>query len=557
MKHFLSVRRILRSLFGNSKQDSRSLSEADLKIAAEAAKNCGNDFLTAGNLDQAAQCFQEALDILPAYAEAYVNLGFVFVQQKRYAEAKTILLQAIDIKLELWQAHFNLGIVFQEQNYSDEAITSFERAIELEPNFAECHWRLGNLLLENKQYQQAINAFRHTLALDPNLPEVQTNLGTALFNLGRFDEALDHYRQALKMKEHHITHYLAGNACKELLLWKPAIEHYQRALTIAPDCFLAHYQLAFILLLLGDYEHGLAHFEQRFALQEELEWLKPIKKIISCFGVERYWRGQNLAEKRLLVITEQGLGDSLMLLRYLPLIKEAKQAAKLQVVCDAPLARLVLNLPAVDDVVVKPAELFNDSFDFYCTTMSLPYLFETRLENIPSAPYLRIPEQEITNWARRFDAAPGLKVGIAWAGNKKLDTDAVRSIPLRKFASLMSFPGITWINLQKNGSAIQLEEVDFPLLDWMDECQDFQDTGALMKNLDLIITVDTSVVHMAGALGRTTWLLNRYGSEWRWLLDREDSPWYPSVRIFRQPAANDWDSVIERIASELKTLIHL
>jgi hypothetical protein len=292
--------------------------------------------------------------------------------------------------------------------------------------------------------------------------------------------------------------------------------------------------------------------EKRLLIQDEMEWLKPIKRAISSFGIERYWRGSNLAGKTLLVITEQGLGDSLMLMRYFHLIKEAKSATKLHVCCDAPLARLVRNMPSVDEVTIKPASLNSNSFDSFCASMSLPYLFKTRLQDIPSAPYLGVPEYERIVWAKRLSSLPGVKVGIAWAGNPKLDTDARRSIPLQQFDPLIALPGITWISLQKGASPPHPKDVGWPMLDWMDECHDLLDTGALMANLDLIITVDTAVVHLAGSLGRPTWLLNRYDTEWRWLLEREDSPWYASVRIFRQPKAGDWTSVISRMKDELR-----
>jgi tetratricopeptide (TPR) repeat protein len=530
---------------------AQTLPASDFEPAAEAAKNRGNAFLHDGNLDQAAQCYREALRLSPAYAEASVNLGIVFARQQRYAEAEVTLLQAISRKLTLWQAHLHLGIVLHEQCRFDEAIASYQSAIALRPEIVECHWRAGMSYLARKQFQSAIDSFERAIALDSHLPEIQTNLGLALLSLGRLDEALSRFTQAISMCDHHVTRHLAGVTCQRLRLWKPAIAHFDRALALAPDYHAAHYQIAFALLLQGDYERGLAHFERRLFMPADMEWLKPIRDAMACFGVERYWRGNSLAGKQLLVLTEQGLGDSLMMLRYIPLLKDAMHAARLHVVCDAPLARLFRALPAVDDVTVKPATLRSDGFDWYCTMMSLPHLFGSRLENIPAAPYLRIPEHEKSRWARRLDSVSGLKVGIAWAGNRKLDTDAARSLALREFEPLMALPSITWVSLQQGKPAAQLKEVDWPILDWMDECHDLQDTGALMESLDLIITVDTAVVHLAGALGRPTWLLNRYDSEWRWLLDREDSPWYSSVRIFRQYAVNDWATPIRQIERAL------
>jgi hypothetical protein len=247
-----------------------------------------------------------------------------------------------------------------------------------------------------------------------------------------------------------------------------------------------------------------------------------------------------------------------MMLRYMPLIK-ARGAGTLTVCCEPSIARLVRELPGVDAVIPKSPPLtaatFPQDIAWHCSTMSLPFACGTRLTTIPNqVPYLAAPELPV-DLRSRLAALPGIKVGIVWGGNPQLAKDKLRSIPLREFGSLFAIPGISWLSLQKGESAAQLKDGDWPLHDWMDECQDFHDTAALLQGLDLVVTVDTSIVHLAGALARPTWLLNRHESEWRWLLDREDSPWYPTVRIFRQPSRGDWQSVIARLAGELKNLV--
>jgi tetratricopeptide (TPR) repeat protein len=475
--------------------------------------------------------------------------------QGRLHDAVIQINHGLGLKPSLWQGHLHLGIVLHELQRQEEALTSYEQAVNLNPNYAESHWRRGLTLTQLERWEQAIDSFRAALAIDQNLPEIRSNLGFALMKAQLLNEAIQQYQLALEMKETPALHFLMGTAYQNLGLRSQAIFSYKRAIALDPDYSSAQYRLSFLLLLEGDFEAGLKYFERRLTLPEDADWLEPVRKIISGFGMSRYWQGQAISGSRLTVITEQGLGDSLMMLRYLPLLKNATGISKLVVVCDAALESIIQNISGIDKLVVKPTDITDDQFDWYCTTMSLPFAFKTRLGNIPTSPYLQIPGPQRERFYDRLRALPGLKVGLAWAGNSRLDTDSIRSIPLMKLASLLSIEGITWVSLQKGNSSRQLRDIDVPVHDWMEECQTLEDTAALMEGLDLVITVDTSIVHLSGAIGRPTWLLNRYETEWRWLLEREDSPWYSSLRIFRQPIAKDWDSVITRVADELRLLV--
>lgn len=552
-----AVKRLFNTLLGNKTPAAPAAPSAappadpDRRAHAEDAKNRGNAFLAEGQLDRARECYQEALRLAPAFAEAAVNLGYVCMQQQRATEAEMFLKQAIQLKPELWQAHLNLGILHEARQRFDEALACYRRAGELQPDRAECHWRPGAILQQRAQLRQAAECYEKALAIDPGLVEIRTNLANILTTEDRLDEALAQFDIALKTEEHAGTHYLAAIAQLKRYRRDAALAHLRRAIEIDPANHGAHFVLALQLLLSGDYENGLAHFEQRLCWRDAQPWVVRIQEIMAALGRQRYWQGDALDGKSILVWGEQGLGDVLMMLRYLPLLKRDKGAARVQLVCPPPLAALARGIPEIDAVIERTISAADIQFDCHCAIMSLPYLFGTRLDRIPAAPYLHAPADKKAFWAERLAGLRGRRIGLAWGGNKDLSADALRSIALEKFAPLLALPGIDWISLQKGERQDELKALGWPIRDWMDECHDLQDTAALMENLDLIVAVDTSVVHLAGALGRPTWLLNRYGSEWRWLLDRSDTPWYPSMRIFNQPAPKDWDAAIAAVAAAL------
>ena len=529
-----------------------SLINLDVQGQAEAAKNRGNEFIFSGDYLSAVQCYQEALNLLPSYAEAKVNLGSAWRQLGRLQEAREALQDAVTLKPSLWQGHFQLGLLLDQLAQFQPAVDSYHKSIEINAGVAECHWRLGLSLVKLEKWAEAIKAFDTANVPDQDFQEVHANFGFALMKTKRFKEALHQLQLALNLSQTSDLHFLAGKIYEELLMAREAELSYRDAIALDPNNSDAHFQLSFLVLLQGDYLNGFTHFEQRLNIRGQAEWLDPIKSVITGLGTDRYWKGQEIAGTSILIMTEQGLGDSLMMLRYVPLLKKLKGAAKVCVVCDEQLATIFQSIPEVDEVRVKPAVITETDFDWYCTTMSLPHAFQSELNSIPSSPHLPIKEQQRSKWAERLSGLDGLKVGIAWSGNNRLDTDGIRSIGLDRLDPLFSIPGIVWVSLQKGQAADQLKRVERPVHDWMDESRDLMDTAALMECLDLVITVDTSIVHLAGVIGRPTWLFNRYETEWRWLLEREDSPWYPRVRIFRQTTQNDWDSIIEKAAAYLR-----
>ena len=267
------------------------------------------------------------------------------------------------------------------------------------------------------------------------------------------------------------------------------------------------------------------------------------------------WHGEDGAGKALLVWTDQGFGDMLMFMRYLRLLKR-RGFAKLIVQCETPLVRIVRTLSGVDEVVSREAPVPFGHFDLHCPMSSLPLAFATRLDSIPrEVPYLSVPGAMTEEWARRLEGVGPLRVGLVWAGRREFPKDALRSIRLERFAPLFQIGGAAFVSRQKGDEAAQRTHTGWPIRDWMDECDDLLDTAALMEQLDLVIGVDTGIVHLAAALGRPTWLLNRFESEWRWMLDREDCAWYPTLRIFRQREPGAWDEVLRRVADALGSFV--
>jgi len=413
--------------------------------------------------------------------------------------------------------HVALGFVLLEQQRLAEARQCLEKAVAVDPREADGHYLLGRISQQQNKIEEAIGNFGRALAVNPDFAEAYYDLGVTFRAARRLDEAL---------------------RC------------FDKALALRPDHLESRFNKSLVLLLRGNFAEGLELFESRLRLggtKQHSDWLA----FLAGHPEKPRWRGEPLGGKRLLVWMEEGLGDCLMTMRYLPELAD-KGAAKVVVLADPALARVVRTFPAAGEVTSRVDQLSLDSFDFHSPMMSLPYAFGTRAETIPdTVPYLSVPHDAREAWAAHLSATTRPRVGLVWSGNKNYGRDALRSLSLRQLGPLMGVSGVGFVSLQKGEAAKELRQSHWPILDRMDECGDFLDTAALIVNLDLVVSVDTSVAHLAGALGKPVWLLNRFESEWRWRLDREDSPWYPTMRIFNQPAPGDWDNVLERAGLEL------
>ena len=474
----------------------------------ELLNNLGNALNTKGGHKEAAMEFNRAIKLQPDYAAAHYNLGNALSALGQTDAAIAAYQNALALKPDLVEARINLGNAFKIQNRFAEAVREFHEAVKLKPNFAEAHNNLGNLFNQQQRIEEAIAEYRLAIAHKPDFAEAHYNLGNTLKDRGRFDEAIIAYCSAVAFK---------------------------------PSYPEAHYNLAILLLLKGDFKRGWQEYEWRW---KWANFTSPPRNFS-----QPQWDGSPLENRTLLLHAEQGLGDTIQFIRYVSLA--ARRGGKIIIGCQAELQRLFRIMPEGCQIVVQGALLPN--FDLHCPLLSLPLVFGTTLENIPNTvPYLYADVQDAKSWQQRLDEhSPGLKVGLVWAGSPTHDPQ--RFIKLSNLAPLGQVSGVRFFSLQKGEASIQAKTppAGMELIDWTAELKDFADTAALIANLDLVITIDTAAVHLAGALGKPVWTLLPFIPDWRWMLEREDSPWYPTMRLFRQSIRGDWDGVIKRVAEAL------
>jgi tetratricopeptide (TPR) repeat protein len=365
--------------------------------------------------------------------------------------------------------------------------------------------------------------------------------------LQRYEEALASYDRAITLwPDHADAHNNRGQVLRELERYDEALASYDRALALRPKHVMAHCNAAALRLLTGDFERGWAHSEWR--------WLKKSVMPTQRNFSQPAWNGRDpIAGKTILIHSEQGLGDTIQFCRYVPLL--AARGAQVIFEVQKPLQTLMASLGGAAQVVPKGGPL--PACDLHCPLVSLPLAFGTRLETIPSATgYLSAPAQHVTTWQSRLEGKPHPRIGLVWSGNPGHERDRERSIGLRTFVPLLDAFGddVTFFSLQKDvraaDDALLKERAD--ILDYGNALEDFSDTAALISHLDLVISVDTSIAHLAGALGKPAWILLTYFPDWRWLLGRDDSPWYPTARLFRQDESRAWDGVMARVRHALQ-----
>jgi len=547
----------------------------------------GDAYRQARKPAQAREVIRRALQIVPDYAEAFLNLGILHHEAAEFREAEECYRQAIVLKPKLVFAHSNLAELFRVTGRLVEARRSCLNAIDLDPTFAPAYSHLGNTQRMLGQMDEAVASCRKALELAPTMTDAHNNLAVALHQRGRHEEAEAHFLRAIALKPDFALAYKnlggmyhaigrleeAEAACRKALALDlnlaPAYDNlgltqqalgqiaeaeasFRRALSLAPGSSLTQWNYSLLKLLLGDYEQGLRLYEARFTVTAVMPIGSREQTILRALASVPRWQGEALNGKKLLVWSEQGLGDTVMALRYLPLLK-ARGVSALIVYAQPELARLVREACEVHKVFSGEDLIKREELDLHCPMMSLPFLFGTRLTTIPGeVPYLALPAEPKLKWRERLGKDRSLNVGIAWAGNKSNPRDRLRSIPAAKFAAFRALRGARFVSLQKGASETDRRETGLEPVDWMPECNDLLDTACLIDALDLVITVDTVIGHIAGALGKPVWLLNRFESEWRWLLHRDDSPWYPTMRVFRQQSRNDWDGVLSVVGAALE-----
>jgi Flp pilus assembly protein TadD len=508
--------------------------------------NLGNVLKERGRLDEASAAYHKALALKPDDPRALNNLGNVLREQGRLDEASAAYHKALALKPDDPIALNNLGLALQEQGRLDEAIVAYQKVLALKPDDPRALNNLGNVLREQGCLDEAIVAYQKVLALKPDDLVAPNNLGLALQEQGRLDEAIVAYQKVLALKpDDLVAPNNLGLALQEQGRLDEAIVAYQKVLALKPDEPVAHLNLAETLLAQGNLTEGWKEHEWRRRMQS---WQLP-QWVLG----HSQWRGEAAPGRRLLIPREGGFGDTLLFCRYATMA--AAHGLRVTLEVQKPLIRLLRCLPEVS-LAIEGEEL--PTFDLYCPLFSLPLALGTTLTTIPSAAsYLNADKTLVADWqarlATRVDQGP--RIGLVWAGNpyrqqsSLAKMDRRRSLPPQLLAPLFSIPRLHFFSLQKDGPEAP---ENFPLADFMNEMADFADTAALVTNLDLVISVDTAVAHLAAALGKPVWMLDRFDHSWRWLAGRRDSPWYPTMRIYRQPRLGDWDSVLAEVVRDLR-----
>jgi tetratricopeptide (TPR) repeat protein len=511
----------------------------------------------AGELDEAMDHYRKAIYLRPNFAEAHSNLAHALLGLNRVPEAEEQCRKAIHLRKDYADAHNNLGNALTRMGKPEEALGHLKEALRLRPDYPEAHANLGNALRELRRFEEAETNLRRFLQLQPNSAEGHDSLGNVLVSLGKADEAVEHFERALELRPDYAeAHNNLGIALLSLGNQHDAMAHFEKAICFQPELPQAHYDRAILLLLRGEFEEGWKEYEWR--------WKQP--KVRPRAFSQPLWDGSPFRGRTILLHAEQGIGDTFQFIRFAPLVKECGGRVLLE--CQATLTHLLSHVRGVDEIVPQGSTL--PSFDVHAPLLSLPLIFGATRPRIPNdVPYLTPDARLLERWreyrdksARPSTLTPFL-VGITWEGNPTYLGDRQRSIPLSQFAPLARVVGVQLISLQKRSKTkrgvrsaecgVESQALDFALqTPQLDECSGpFMDTAAIMKSLDLVISSDTAIVHLAGALGVPVWVALPLVPDWRWLLEREDSPWYPTVRLFRQKRYGYWPDVFENMVEEL------
>lgn len=558
--------------------------EALYRQAAEQSGERAELWMRLGDLSRlrkrwadAVAAYRRALELVPDDAEARVSLGITLGESGQAEDAVSELRRAVELAPELPQAHHNLGVALLDCGQSDPAIASLREALRLRPDYVEAHYNLGSALVAAKRRDEgiahfeealrrkpdhagalnnlglALNAtgkpqaalicFQQAARLEPQRPVAHNSLGLALVELGRFEEAIAAYERALQLDPGFAdAHVNLGSAYKEQGRLEEAIAEYDLALRLNPESASTRWNRSLALLQAGDYAAGWQEYEWRW--RRGSDRLRPMAQPL--------WDGSPLEGRRILIYMEQGLGDMIQFIRYAALV--AERGGHVIVECPPNLRPVFVTCPGIDELVAEGDPL--PEFDVQIPLMSLPRLFGTTLQTVPAdVPYLRPDPRAVERSSCQLPGSQTLKVGLCWQGNPRHPWDRHRSIPLERLEPLAHIDGVELVSLQKGAGHEQLDRVAFPVTRISDETEtegpSFRDTAAIIGNLDLIISVDTAIAHLAGALGAPVWLLLSDVVDWRWLRARRDTPWYPTMRLFRQKRLGDWTPAINDVRTEL------
>jgi tetratricopeptide (TPR) repeat protein len=470
-------------------------------------------------------------------------LGLIAMQTGNVPRAISLFNECVARNPNSAEIYFNLGNALNAGNQTKTAIASYDKAIALKPDYAEAYLNRGNACMKLKLLTEAIASFDKAIGCKPDYVYAYVNRGNALNALGQLEEAVANYDYAIVLNPRHADTYVnRGNVLNNLNRPEAAIASFDQAISLQPNLVEAHWNKALALLVSGDLEHGLPLYEWRWKIAAFASGKKAVSQ--PC------WRGDEpLTGKTILLYSEQGFGDAIQFCRYARLV--AERGARVILEVQAPLTRLFRDLDGVDSVIARGDPL--PPFDYHCPLLSLPLAFNTRIKTVPARErYIRSNPDICARWAERLGKADRPRVGLVWSGSATHHNDYNRSLELATL--LQDLPDhCQYVSLQKELRARDAETLQAhpQVLHFGDELNDFADTAALCEHMDLIISVDTSVAHLAGALGKQTWVLLPFSPDWRWLLGRGDSPWYPTMTLYRQTAIGDWQTICKQLGRDL------
>jgi tetratricopeptide (TPR) repeat protein len=489
-----------------------------------------------------------AIDADPTLAPARVNRGVLLHQLGRPQEALVDFDAVLALAPQPAEVHHYRGLSLRAMRRLEEALASFERALALNPDFAEAHNSRGLCLFDlGRPPEEVLALFDGLVQRRRDYPEAWYNRGVALQSMRRLGAAAESYARAAALRPGYgEAHYNRGVALIELNRCGEALTALDLAVGINAEDPNLRYTRSLCLLKLGRLKEGFSEYRWRLRVPDHARSLPSLPF--------PEWAGEDLQGKSILVLSEQGFGDCLQFIRYVRFL--IGKADRVTVETYPSLQKLFTSIPGLE----VRSTFESEGYDYQIPLLTLPDLVGTTLETIPAdTPYLFAPSQKVAHWAGRVGARPSTKVGLVWAGAPRVHNpaanaiDARRSLGLEQLGPLAAAPDVRFFSLQKGGPAAEASTAPagLDLIDFTSELEDFDDTAALIQALDLVITVDTSVAHLAGALGKPVWILSRFDGCWRWLEERDDSPWYPSARLFHQKQEGDWDEVVARVASEL------
>ncbi len=529
-----------------------------------------------GRSERAVELMTQSLALRPNHAETANHLGAAYGALHRYDESVTVLRRAAQMAPHDAAVHYNLGTALRNANRLQDSVVSLRHAVAANPNLAEAHYNLGNSLRELKQYAEAEAAYRAALAARPDYIRAIVNLGHLFRELKRYDEAIDVLQQAIAIDPNHAGAYAnLGTTIRDTGRYAEAVPLLRKAIELNPQSAEAYNNLGTTFHALGQSDEAGRCYDEALRINpeladahlsratwrlrngdlaggfEEYEWRWKTKVFSDRGFPQPRWNGEPLDGRTILLYAEQGLGDTLHFVRF---AAEARQrGGRVIVECHEPLVELLRGSSLADVVIPLRSPL--PPFEVHAPLMSLPHILKLAPDQFWRGAYLTTDPERVAAWRERLAPCPGFRVGICWRGNREHIFDAQRTLQLAALAPLARVPGVRLVSLQKDATDDELAQGGFEVIDTINggarPTDSFADAAAVIHQLDLVVTVDTSVAHLAGGLAAPTWVTISANPDWRWQLTGERTPWYPSLRLFRQETLCHWADVIERIASEL------